>query len=51
MAVNKVFDGCVETAQAVFNITEITVIAESRTYSFEKYEQDVHDLPVAAVSE
>lgn len=35
MAVNKVFDGCVETAQAVFN-GGITVIAESRTYNLKK---------------
>ncbi|SQJ17503.1 amino acid racemase [Salmonella enterica subsp. enterica] len=41
MAVNKVFDGCVETAQAVFN-GGITVIAESRTYNLKKYaRQDV----------
>lgn len=35
MAVNKVFDGCVETAQAVFN-GGIQVIAESRTYNLKK---------------
>ncbi|MGK9172080.1 alanine/ornithine racemase family PLP-dependent enzyme [Yokenella regensburgei] len=35
MAVNKVFDGCVETAQAVFN-AGIEVIAESRTYNLQK---------------
>ncbi|VEA53617.1 amino acid racemase [Salmonella enterica subsp. enterica] len=46
MAVNKVFDGCVETAQAVFN-GGITVIAESRTYNFEKNTRDrMYDLPV-----
>lgn len=35
MAVNKVFDGCVETAQAVFD-GGIQVIAESRTYNLKK---------------
>lgn len=35
MAVNKVFDGCVETAQAVFD-GGIHVIAESRTYNLKK---------------
>ncbi len=35
MAVNKVFDGCVETAQAVFD-GGIKVIAESRTYNLKK---------------
>jgi predicted amino acid racemase len=35
MAVNKVFDGCIETARAVFN-GGITVIAESRTYNLKK---------------
>lgn len=35
MAVNKVFDGCVETAQAVFD-GGIRVIAESRTYNLKK---------------
>lgn len=35
MAVNKVFDGCVETAQAVFD-GGIQVIAESRTYNLQK---------------
>lgn len=46
MAVNKVFDGCVETAQAVFN-GGITVIAESRTYNLEKNTRDrMYDLPV-----
>ncbi len=46
MAVNKVFDGCVETAQAVFN-GGITVIAESRTYNLKKNTRDrMYDLPV-----
>lgn len=35
MAVNKVFDGCIETARAVME-GGITVIAESRTYNLEK---------------
>lgn len=35
MAVNKVFDGCIETAQAVME-GGITVIAESRTYNLKK---------------
>ncbi|MFI4630039.1 alanine/ornithine racemase family PLP-dependent enzyme [Klebsiella quasipneumoniae subsp. similipneumoniae] len=35
MAVNKVFDGCVETAQAVVD-GGINVIAESRTYNLKK---------------
>lgn len=35
MAVNKVFDGCVETAQAVYD-GGIQVIAESRTYNLKK---------------
>lgn len=35
MAVNKVFDGCVETARAVFD-GGIKVIAESRTYNLKK---------------
>lgn len=35
MAVNKVFDGCIETAQAVFD-GGIEVIAESRTYNLKK---------------
>lgn len=35
MAVNKVFDGCVETAQAVMD-GGINVIAESRTYNLKK---------------
>lgn len=35
MAVNKVFDGCIETAQAVID-GGINVIAESRTYNLEK---------------
>lgn len=48
MAVNKVFDGCVETAQAVFN-GGITVIAESRTYNLKKYaRQDVRPACYAA---
>ncbi|VUC79999.1 amino acid racemase [Salmonella sp. NCTC 11881] len=52
MAVNKVFDGCVETAQAVFN-GGITVIAESRTYNLKKNTRDrMYDLPVTqSVSE
>nr|VUD22888.1 amino acid racemase [Salmonella sp. NCTC 7297] len=46
MAVNKVFDGCVETAQAVFN-GGITVIAESRTYNLKKNTRNrMYDLPV-----
>ncbi len=48
MAVNKVFDGCVETAQAVLN-GGITVIAESRTYNLKKYaRQDVRPACYAA---
>ncbi|MDN6088272.1 MAG: alanine/ornithine racemase family PLP-dependent enzyme [Enterobacterales bacterium] len=35
MAVNKVFDGCIETAQAVID-GGINVIAESRTYNLKK---------------
>lgn len=35
MAVNKVFDGCIETAQAVMD-GGIEVIAESRTYNLKK---------------
>lgn len=35
MAVNKVFDGCIETAQAVI-AGGINVIAESRTYNLKK---------------
>lgn len=35
MAVNKVFDGCLETAQAVMD-GGIRVIAESRTYNLQK---------------
>lgn len=35
MAVNKVFDGCIETAQAVLD-AGIHVIAESRTYNLKK---------------
>ena len=35
MAVNKVFDGCIETAQAVLD-GGINVIAESRTYNLKK---------------
>ncbi|MGK3143881.1 alanine/ornithine racemase family PLP-dependent enzyme [Pantoea sp. C2G6] len=35
MAVNKVFDGCIETAQAVL-AGGINVIAESRTYNLKK---------------
>ena len=35
MAVNKVFDGCVETAKAVLD-GGIDVIAESRTYNLKK---------------
>lgn len=35
MAVNKVFDGCIETAQAVVD-GGINVIAESRTYNLKK---------------
>ncbi|OCG06558.1 amino-acid racemase [Gilliamella sp. wkB178] len=38
MAVNKVFDGCVETAKAVLD-GGIDVIAESRTYNLKKVKQ------------
>lgn len=38
MAVNKVFDGCIETAQAVYD-GGIEVIAESRTYNLKKIRQ------------